>query len=363
MKNLYYMLVSALLFTAVSCIREDNTPVKIPPMEGAVLQPEVGGPAQKNQVWVELATNQVKVTPREAWDLGFYCGEDFKVILNYSLVMSAGKIENVTNIDAVNSQTVAALKPLVQTANFTDNAQYIDAPSGNISQHTAVSEINLDDAQNNVYLLNLGYKTYTGATNPGTVYSIGDARGWKKIRVTRNGSGYKIQYADLDATTHHEVLVSKDTEYNYRYFSFATGTYADVEPKKKNWDICFTVFTNLINLPGKNTQTSYIFPDVVLNNILGNCAAYEVATPEGRGESAYNSFKLADVEAAKFVTNDRRAIGSNWRTTTGPNGAEVFGNKFYILKNSDGYYFKLRFLRMKDEQNFRGHPQFEYKPL
>lgn len=364
MKNLYLILLSAVFFAATSCIREDDMPVKIPPMNGAVIEPAVGGASEPNQVWINLATGEQKITPREGWDLGFYCGDHFKVILNYSLIMSAGKIENATNIDSVNSQSVANLKPLVQTANFAENAQYIDSPTGNINANpTAVSEININDNQNNVYLVNLGFKTFSGTTNPGSVYSVGDARGWKKIRVLRTGNGYKIHYAGLDETTHKEFIIEKNPDYNFKYFSFTTNNLADIEPKKNAWDICFTVFTNLVNLPGTNSQTSYIFPDAVLHNILGNVSAYEVVTATGQGETEFKNFKKENIDTSKFVMGDRRIIGSNWRTTTGPNGAEVYNNKFYVLKNSDGFYFKLRFLRMKNDQNYRGFPQFEYKPL
>lgn len=365
MKNIFYIfLLTIAVFSVQSCVKEDDEPIKIPPIEGAVVAPNMGGEREPNQVWIELASNTVKETHREAWDLGFYCGDEFRVMLNSSLVMSAGKIENAFDIDAVNSQSVAALKTLVQAANFQDNSQYIDNPNGEIlTQTSAIGEVKADDSQNNVYLLNMGFKTYpeSSPTVPGSVYNIGDARGWKKIRVLRHPQGYKIQYADLDATSHQEFIITKDNAYNFKFFSLMTGNYADIQPKKKNWDLCFTVFTNLTS--AGTFMTSYIYPDFVLNNTHGKVAVYEVVTAAGQGESAYNNFKLEDIDATKFINNDQRVIGSNWRTTTGANGAEVFSNKFYALRNSDGFFFKIRFLRMKNEAGFRGHPQFEYKAL
>lgn len=362
MKKFTNILFLAISIAFTSCIKEDNTPVKIPPIEGAVVSPNVGGAAEPNQIWIELSTNSIKETHREDWDLGFYCGDEFRVIMNPSLVMAAGKIENEYNIDAVNSQTVAALKNVVKAANFQDNSQYIDNPNGEIlTQSTGIAEIKLNDAENNVYLVNMGNKVYTGTTVPGTVYSIGEERGWKKIRVLRHPQGYKIQYADLDATSHKEFIITKDGDYNHRFFSLLKDNYADIQPKKKNWDLCFTVFTNLTS--AGTFMTSYIYPDFVLNNTLGKVAVYEVATASGQGESAFNSFKLENIDPTKFVTNDQRTIGGNWRTTTGTNGVEVYSNKFYVLRNSDGFFFKLRFLRMKNEQNNRGYPQFEYKAL
>lgn len=365
-KYINFSLIIIIFFSVfTSCISEDVSPVKIPPIEGSVITlNEKADPTEANQLWIDLSSGDVTSTHRELWDLGFYSGDEFRVMLNSSLVMSVGKIENATNIDAVNSQTVKDLKNLVQAANFTDNAQYVDNPNGDIvNQTTGIAPISSDDNLNNVYLLNMGHKVYAGSPSPGTIYNIGDLRGWKKIRILRYALGYKIQYADLDETSHKEFIISKDTEYNYRFFSFTTGTYANIQPKKKEWDLCYTVFTNLTLNPANNLDTSYIYPDIVLHNILGGVGVYEVTTAAGQGEAAYNNFKKDDVDGSKFVINDQRTIGSNWRTTTGTNGAEVYSNKFYVLRDSDGFFFKIRFLRMKDDQNYRGFPQFEYKPL
>lgn len=361
-------IISVLLlysFVFTSCVAEDVESVQVPPLEGALLTlNENADPAEANQFWIDLSSGDVKSNHRELWDLGFYCGDEFRVMLNSSLVMSVGKVDNATNIDAVNSQTVKDLKLLVQAANFADNSQYIDNPDGDIvNQTTGIDPINADDNQNSVYLLNMGYKTYTGTISPGTIYNTGEARGWKKIRILRTSLGYKIQYADLDENTHKEFIVSKDTDYNYKFFSFTTGGDASIQPKKTEWDLCFTVFTNLTLNPANNQYTSYIYPDIMLHNILGGVGVYEVTTATGQGETDYNNFKKEDIDGSKFIFNDQRAIGSNWRTTTGANGAEVYSNKFYVLKDSDGFFFKIRFLRMKDDKNYRGYPQFEYKPL
>lgn len=367
MRKITFILLTLSLLFLSSCIREDDTPVRIPPFEGAVLNPEMGGPSEPYQVWITLDAdpdNSIKKTPREAWDLGFYSGNEFRVILNSSLIMSVGKIENAYDINTVNSQTVASMKPLVQVGNFQDNSKYIDDPSGQIlTQTTGIAEISVNDNENNVYLLNMGFKAYTGTTVPGSIYSIGEERGWKKIRILRSGNGYKIQYANLDDTTHKEFIITKDSDYNFKFFSVMNESLADIQPKKNSWDLCFTVFTNLTHNPNNNLPTSYIFPDVVLHNILGNVGAYEIITPPGQAEVSYNQFKKEDINVSKLVYDDQRTIGSNWRTTTGPNGAEVFSNKFYIVRNSEGFYFKLRFLRMKDDNGNRGYPQFEYKAL
>lgn len=366
MKKLNYIFILLATSISISCTREDDTPIKVPIFDGAVLTlNEKADPTEAEQIWIDLNTGKLTKTHRELWDLGFYCGDEFRVILNTSLMMSVGKIENAYNINAVNSQNIGNLKSLVQVGTFTDNSKYIDNPTGDVTnQVTAIDEINLNDNFNGVYLLNMGFKVSAEKNPvPGSIYTAGDERGWKKIRILRQASGYKIQYADLNDTEHKEFIITKDTEYNYKFFSFLKGDYAEVQPKKKNWDLGFTVFTNLTMNPSNNLPTSYIYPDVFLHNILGGVGAYEVTSIAGQGGTAYDSFKSENVDPSKFIFNDQRAIGSNWRTTTGTNGTEVFSNKFYVLKNSDGFYFKIRFLRMKNDEGHRGYPQFEYKAL
>ncbi|MBQ0152719.1 MAG: HmuY family protein [Chryseobacterium sp.] len=367
MKKIKYLL-PLLVFnlSIVSCIQEDETPITLPLKTGSLMTlDDVAGPKQPHQVWIDISSGSIKTTHREDWDLGFYNGDQFRVVLNSSLMMAVGKIENTINIDAVNSQTVAALKPLVHVGNFTDNSKYIDHPDGNITfQTSGISAISPVDEMNPVYLLNMGFKT-SAETNlvAGGVYTIGEERGWKKIRILQHPNGYKIQYADLDEATHKEFIITKDAEFNYQFFSILKNNYANIQPKKDSWDICYTVFTNLTTNPSNNLPTSYIYPDFVTHNILGGVGVYEVTTAVGQGNSEYNNFKISDVESSKFVTTDQRTIGSNWRTTTGANGAEVFKNKFYILKNSKGIYYKLIFQRLKNNDGMRGYPQFEYQPL
>ncbi len=363
-RNTALAMAFILLNTAVSCIREDDSPVKLPPIKGAILSPEVGGATEPNQVWIDLSEGSMKTSRRDAWDQGFYCGKDFRVILNSSVMMAAGKIENATDIDAVTPKLTEELQEKVQVANFEPNAQYIDDPAGNyLTQTTGIAAIKVNDGENPVYLINIGHRLYNGPTSPGSVYTMGDSRGFMKIRVLRYGDGYKIQYAQLQDKTHKEILVTKNSDYHFKFLNLENGSFGNVQPEKKKWDLCYTVFTNLTNNPANNMLTSYVFSDSVLGNLLSGVYAYHVKTAPGKAEQEYNAFKKEDIKASEFVSNDQRVIGSNWRTTTGPNGAEVFTDRFYILKDADGFYFKIRFLRMKNSEEYRGFPQFEYQPL
>lgn len=359
-KILFYILIGA-SFISQSCINDNEDPVFIAPSDGEVVNPDVGGATQPNQVWFDLGTNSQILTKRTDWDLAFYSGSSFKVILNSSIMMGAGKIIGATNIDQVTEASVSSLKDQVQVANFNPaNEIYIDDVNGNFpSGYTAIEEIKANDSENAVYLINMGREIYTGTVATGSVATGGDSRGWMKVQVVRSGEGYKVKYAEVGATTHKELTVAKNSAYNFNFVSLKNNKEVTIQPEKKKWDICFTVFTNIITGAG-----SYVYADFVTSNNVGGVGVYEVVIPApGSGVEAYNNFKASDIDATKFIYTNQRVIGANWRNPVGANGLEVYGDRFYVIKDAEGYYFKLRFTRLTSTTGERGRPQFEYKPL
>ncbi|WP_228439902.1 HmuY family protein [Chryseobacterium phocaeense] len=374
MKKIIFCLLVGASFISQSCINDNEDPVAVAPVQGSLGNPKVGGATQPNQVWIDLSQTDPETkgpvqtfTRRTDWDLALYSGDKFKVVLNSSIMMAAGKIPNVTNFNQVTEASVASLKDLVQVANFNPaNEVYIDDVKGNFpTGYTAIEEIKADDSGNAIYLVNMGKEIYTGSVAVGSIATGGDSRGWKKVQILRITDGYKVKSADLDGGNYSEINVIKNTAYNYNFVSLKDKKEVFIQPEKNKWDLCFTVFTNVISGAG-----SYIYGDFVTNNNVGGVGAYEVMVTSGSGIEAYNNFKIADVDQSKFVYNDHRVIGSNWRNPVGTNGLEVYGDRFYVIKDRDGFYFKLKFTRLtKDvtdangQAGERGFPQFEYKPL
>ena len=316
---------------------------------GGVFYPTIGGPNEPNQVYVDLSSNKETVVRRDAWDLGFYGGEEFRVTINGSLYMAVSAVTN-PDINSVNSLSVAALQPLVAVGTFDpENAAYIDSPNGNILE-TAISEISEDDFKNPVYLLNLGAEIGTAQPNTGSVAIAGASRGWKKIRILRDGNHYILQYADLDATTYNEISISKDADFNFTFFSFKTNKIVPVEPPKLQWDISFTVFTNIIARAG-----SYGFSDFSLHNRKGGVTSYRLID----STISYENFTATNVNDTLFQES-QIVIGSSWRNVF---DRTVNSNIYYVLKDANNNYFKIRFLDLTNENGERGFPRFEYTLL
>lgn len=367
MKKILFSLLLAASFISQSCINDNEDPIAVLPSEGVSVDAKVDGPTQPNQVWIDLSDINDKgqpkqtVTKRTDWDFAFYSGSEFKVVLNSSIAMAAGKIPNVTDINAVNASTVESLQYSVQVANFDlSNTVYIDDVKGNFpSGYTAIEEVKADSQQNAIYLVNMGLDIFKGNIAAGSVATGGDSRGWMKVQVIRQSDSYKLKYGELNATGSniHEVVINKNPAYNYTFFSLKDKKEVIIQPEKNKWDICFTVFTNIIAGAG-----SYIFADFVTTNNVGNVGAYEVKVTSGSMIEAFNNFKETDVDNSKFIVNDQRVIGSSWREV-GPSGYQVKGDVFYIIKDASGAYFKLRFTRLTSNEGLRGFPKFQYKAL
>ncbi|AUC84455.1 hypothetical protein CW731_03680 [Polaribacter sp. ALD11] len=356
-KFLTFILCAA-VFSFTSCNSED-TPIApiIVVIDGAAVSPEVGGPNEPNQVYIDLSTNTSTPVRRDSWDLGFYGGSEFRVVLNGAIYMAVAKLKS-TDIDAVNASSaeVQELQPKVAVGTFdAENTAYVDTPDGTVT-NTAIAEISTSNTNNNVYLLNLGEEIGTETPATGSVDISDDARGWKKIRILKNGNNYVLQYADLDATTHKEVTISKSETHTFTYFSFTTESEIMVAPKKANWDLNFTVFTNEIKGYG-----SYGYSDFVTNNTKSEAKVYMIDIEAT--SFTYNSFSLTDVDNSNF-TNDQRSIGSSWRNGGGPGSLpSLKENVFYVVNDTDGNLYKLQFLAFTNEAGERGYPKFVYSLL
>lgn len=325
---------------------------------GGTMAPNVGGPSEPNQVYVDLGGKAMYPIPRDSWDLAFYSGEDFRVKINGALYMAAGETSE-NNIDNIRESDVVSLQDKVKIGTFDPaNVAYIDDPSGDLNK-TAIGEVKLNSADNKVYIVNLGSEPGKGDVAAGSVDITGAPRGWMKIRVLRKDNGYVLQYAELNDSTHKEIEISKNAAYNFRFFSFNKNSIVDVEPAKNKWDLNFTVFTNVVDQNG-DPKGSYGFSDFIAINRYGGVESYKVTIPKEESADYYKKFSLADVKKDK-LEKDLTVIGGTWREVA--NSKVLFKNVFYVVKDSKGNFYKMRMLSFMDESGRRGYPKFEYSLL
>ena len=354
------LLLSVFALAIASCSKNDDKPSPDVPnpnekpqpesvSEGGVFKPSVGGPNEPNQVFIDLSAKKESTAKRDSWDFGFYCGDDFRVILNSTVKMAAKQLET-TNIDEVQAED-----PSVSVGfNTFANLGYVD-----------IAEVSASEADNKVYLVNMGFAVGTTPPEKGAVKLDGDARGWKKVRITRSGNDYVIHYANLNDTTHKSITVKKDPAYNFVFVSLNQEKIVNVQPEKTKWDISFTGLTNYTAM-GPGQEITYYFADMVINNLYGGVRVHKVTTTEANKRDveyeAFNKTKANEIDFNDNKLAHQLGIGSSWRKA-GPKGTVVSDNVFYIIKDADGNLYKLKFLAITNDNGERGYPVFEYALL
>lgn len=373
----------------VSCSSDDDggSGIEIPAVESASIDIPSGGSTQPNQVYIDLSTKETTVVRRDKWEIGFYSGNQNRVLLNSSLLVSAAELVGYTDIDAVTEDSVLDEPLEVESLNIRDFKAYpvtvttvgelmeglpldygmygnpetgyslTDAPQGGL-EGTAIAPVSSNPEENFVHLVSLGNEIPTEDAELGAVNTTGEHRGIYKIRVVMDGDTYVMQYAPFESDTHQEVRINKDENFNLIAFSFTDGTIVDVEPPKDDWDINFTSVYSFYGVMG-NMYAGMAYSDFAVHNTLNGVGVYTLET-DGEGEDAtdiaFADFNKEDVSQSAFEYDDRRLIGSGWRSSQDG----VYPNRFYVIKDTDGNLYKMRFTSMLSDSGERGYPQIEY---
>ncbi|SEN23193.1 HmuY protein [bacterium A37T11] len=295
-----------------------------------------GGAAAVNSVFVDLSANSQVSVARDSWDLGFYSGDDFRVILNNSTAASVVTV-NKTDLAQVSSAdiNIADLELGFGKGTFS----LFDDVTGDLAK-TAIQQVSATDGDNKVYVINR-------AGGSGTTSTAADL---VKVRIVRASGGYTLQFAKLNETTFKTVTVTKDTKYNFNYVSFNSGAAVAVEPTKDHWDM---EWTYSIYFTG---SFPYAFSDLIFTNYLGNTQSAEVLT----STVGYQAFNESNLSSVTF-SNSRNTISSNWRTTSPSTQAGVKTDRFYVIKDAAGNIYKIKFISFTTQDGgTRGYPKLEY---
>jgi len=328
-----------------SCSKDQDPIIVVPPSNGSqlTLNGGNGGASAENAVYVDFSADKQDSTKRTSWQLGFYSGSDFKVILSSLSGASAIQV-NKTDISTVTESDVDL--NTLRLGQGQGTFSIIDDPrEDNILSKTAIAAISATDADNKVYVVNPVGGSTGAILSTDSIY---------KIRVLRKSNGYTLQYAKLKETAFKTVDILKNPDYNFQFVSLFTGAVVTAEPAKASWDLVWSwsvYFTATI---------PYSFSDMVFINNLGGVTAFErVYASADIAAAAYASF-TRDSVARYTASSSRAVIGSNWRATTGATGVKK--DRFYVLKDPAGNTYKLKFLSFTTQDGgTRGKPQIAYE--
>ncbi len=290
-----------------------------------------------NTVYADLSANATTAVNRKSWNLGFYQGGQYRVILNPGYQSSATATAK-TDITAVTLADADLVPDLNFTAGTEGSAALADSWDGDLTK-TVFAEVSATETNNKVYLVSFeGNKS---------------KEQWYKVKVNRNGEGYKVQYARIGETSIKTIDVPKNADVNFSFLSLESGNLVSVEPRKINWDIAWGYSTSNA---GTVPPTPYWFQDFIMLNYAAGAEAAEVLT----SAVSYDAYAEANIATTTFVKT-RDAIGSKWRATTGTVG--IKRDRFYVIKDPLGNVYKLKFVSMGlgADGGERGKPVIEYK--
>ncbi|MCL6267818.1 HmuY family protein [Flagellimonas myxillae] len=362
-----------------------------------IIDLENGGSNMPNQVYFDFSSGVQTTVKRDTWELGLFNGTENRVYLNASLLVSAAELEGITDLLSVTEATslpsplelntldAMTFQPTTVTVNtvsellqglpvgyfqygdFEQGVVFTDSWQGDL-EGTAFAEISTTADENNVYIVGLGNEIPTEAAEPGSINTTGEHRGFMKVRILSDGNNYTIQYATLDETTaFSEVTVPKNSSYLVSGFSLTEGQSVSVEPAADAWDINFSGVFSYYGYQGP-LVAGLTYSDYTVHNTLGGVGLYQVTIYEKDSEGvvtnfdvpSYANFGRGDVDESAFVYDNRTVIGSGWRDAF---GGVLKDDRYYVLKDSAGNYYKMMFTAYISNEGIRGNAQFTYERL
>lgn len=334
-----YILFLILPILFLSCIPEES-PVE--PFDRGDMQ--IGDVEMGNfyeyQIYYSLTSNnEVSINETVAWDIGFSCPDTtLHIILNYSTsarAVNLGKID----FDNINEDVLEEIEE--EDWKFDNQFGNIDSTSIGTWWMYNNGEIN---SKHDVYIIDRG------------ITPKGRSRGYVKLRITGfENNSYFIEFAELDENILYKFEVNKDNQFNYKQFCFTDGgLIVQLEPDKNSWDLLFSKYIDLL-YTNEGDALWYSVTSVLLNENGVQAAMIK--------SNDFNSIDISVVDTLNF-NSTINTIGHEWKYfDLESNSYTVLDDQIYIIKNVDGFYFKLKFVEFYNESGLKGYPKFELKLL
>ena len=346
------IMITTLAVIALAACKKDVDPVfVVPPSTGAQVQLNgiakgEAGSVAGNTVYIDLSGERQTPVLRAGWDLGFYSGNDFRVIINNYAVAGATVLAKNNLNDVTASDTIGLTLNTSQFNPLPEQLAFFDDINGDLTK-TVIPAVSAVDTENKVIILNRG----TGG-------SIA-ARNWVKLRILRNNNGgYSMQYAGIQQNSFITVQIGKDAAYHFNFFNFEQGV-INAQPEKEKWDLVWSYSLFQANFGAGISP--YNFSDMIATNYLaGVTVAPKIYANAATADAAYANFNRDSVSATASFSTSRWSIGSGWRSTQPATGARQ--DRFYVIKDPAGNYYKFKCISMGigTDGGTRGKPVFKY---
>lgn len=274
----------------------------------------------KYQIFFSLKNNQiVQQQLKTSWDIAFESSGKH-IILNSSKFMFAFN----TNKNKFSQ--------ILDTTGFSFNKKY-DSPTGNLDS-TAIGNW---WEKNTVYLIDCGYN------------ENGIHLGFKKLKIiSYQNNTFTFSYCNLTDTIAQTYTLSSDTNYRFIGFNFSSQQKVYIEPQKNQWDLLFTQYTEKLSEP-------YLVTGCLINTPHTAAIMNTNISFENINYSTIYNYHLSI--HANIIGYDWKAYDFNTSSYI------IFPNKIFIIKDREGYFYKLRFIDFYSPTGEKGYPKFEYQKI
>lgn len=333
--SMWGLLVTLLLVTA--CEKAEK-PLVLPPAGAIDTLSASMGVNYDNQVYVDFQTGTTKSVPYRSYDLAFEASADgFRIYLNTAKFMFVGNTGN-TDMQGADS---SGLTWRTETEHL-----YEDSTAFGEYRNIAGS------SKLETYVIDRGRTEHFGADR------------WRKLQVLEvTPTNYKIRYANYDNSNVTDFIVPKDPDYSLVYFSFnGSGSMVDVAPEKTDWDLVFTKYTyTYYSEPVTSPYRHYLVSGALLNKWAG-CMNEQMRKDSSSNYVPFDAFTSNEIASVDF--NDLAGkVGFSWKDYDFTLGYIIIPDRYYLVKDSDGFVYKIRFYDFYDSSGNKGTAEFEFKRL
>jgi hypothetical protein len=331
---LKFLITGLIMIWLTSCFKEDE--MVQPHHSGNVITDTIELTQNyKYQVYFKLhSDSKVATNLRTGWDLAFECKQEgTHILLNSSCFMKVAD---------------CGIVPFAQPIDTTGLVWKFDRSDGNPDSTALLHWIRING---------------TDTIYPGHVYAIdrgldenGNNLGLRQVifdGIKQNR--YSFRWANIDGTAATQAGIEKDTTVNFIHYSLKNGgEQSSPEPDKNGWDLLFSQYSTIL-FTDEGDPYPYLVTGVLLNQ-NGVSVALD----------STNSFSDINFETARNLAYSRNldAIGYDWKFYNfSTSSYTVLFNRTYIIRDTEGYFYKLRFTGFYNALGQKGYPVFEYQQL
>jgi hypothetical protein len=324
-------LATGVLFLFGSCEREE-------PLYKLDIEPGISeiktldlGPGYINQVYFDLSTGNFTSNDFKVWDLAFPSD-----VLMENIRMNDG---NSAHLALTNTFDIyEKLEVPVDGWQFDESCGCPDSCAIGQWWEQSTGEIR---SKRIVYILDRG-EEFT------------EDRYFKFQISEYTKEAYKVKFADLDGGDVMELKVDIDPEKNFNYLNFAENRICSNEPwNRADWDLVFRPYRHIYY--DLNPIVEYLVVGSLLNPFM--VTAHETTTFE------YDEINY-DIASKMFYSYEWDLIGFDWKAYDRDlDKYAVDHSKVFVIKDTEGVYYKLRFLDFYNNLGEKGFPKFEFERI